>query len=405
MSNTLATSAIVAKEALAILKNNLGFAKNVNRNWEDEFGGNMGRGYEPGQTINIRKPPRYTYRDGRVAVPQATTVSTVPLTLSQGGCDISFTSAERTVSISTQRLSEVVEAAMNPVLNEIDRRGLELARYSTYNALNPTYAAPNTQALAIAAITGVNRRLDEMAAPKQNDRKRSMALNPGLNANFITGMAGLFNNASSISKQYDTGIMVDSLGLQYFMDQNISTHTNGAGTASNVNGANQTGSTVTVAATGAGTITRGTRITLPGVFAVNPVSRQSTGVLADFIITADVPQGSTSLPISPAIVTSGPFQNVTASPTTGQPFVIFGAASTSYACNVGYHRDAFTLACVPLAPVPAGTGAKSYVATDENLSVRVTEGFDITNDNSITRIDVLYGYAATYPELACVYAI
>jgi hypothetical protein len=160
-----------------------------------------------------------------------------------------------------------------------------------------------------------------------------------------------------------------------------------------------------VAATGAGTITRGTRITLPGVFAVNPVSRQSTGVLMDFIITADVPQGATSLPISPAIVTSGAFQNVTASPTTGQPFVIFGAASTSYACNVGYHRDAFTLACVPLANVPAGTGAKSYVATDDNLSVRVTEGFDITNDNSITRIDVLYGWASTYPELSCVYAI
>lgn len=404
MSNVLATSAIVAKEALAILKNNLGFARNVNRDWEDEFGGNMARGYEPGQTINIRKPPRYTYRAGRVALPQATTVTTVPLTLSQGGCDLSFTSQERTVSISQDRLGNMVEAAMAPVLNEIDRQGLELARFSTWNALNSTYAAPNTQALAIDAITSINRRMDEMAAP-MNDRKRSLALNPGLNANFITGLAGLFNSQAAISKQYDTGVMVDSLRLKYFMDQNVSTHTNGAGTASNVSGANQVGSTVTVAATGAGTITRGTRITLPGVFAVNPQSRTSTGILAQFIITADVAQGATSLPISPAIVVSGAFQNVTASPTTGQPFVIFGAASTSYACNVGYHRDAFTLACVPMASVPTGTGAKSYTATDENLSVRVTEGYDVTNDNSITRIDVLFGYAATYPELACVYAI
>jgi hypothetical protein len=54
-----------------------------------------------GQTINIKKPPRYTYRAGKIAVPQATVETTVPLTLSQGGCDIQFTSAfERTLSLT-----------------------------------------------------------------------------------------------------------------------------------------------------------------------------------------------------------------------------------------------------------------------------------------------------------------
>jgi len=66
MTNTLVTSSIVAKTALAILENMLSFTKNVNRDWEDEFTGNMQRGYAPGATINIKKPPRYTYRAGRV---------------------------------------------------------------------------------------------------------------------------------------------------------------------------------------------------------------------------------------------------------------------------------------------------------------------------------------------------
>lgn len=404
MSNTLATSAIVAKEALAVLKNNLGFAKSVNRDWEDEYTNNMSRGYEPGQTISIRKPPKFTYREGRVAVPQSTVVSTIPLTVRQGGCDVNFTSTEMTTSISPRRLNEVVEAAMVPVINEIDRRGLELARFSTFNALNSTYAAPNTQALAIDAMTAVNARLDEMGAPSLKDRKRAMALNPRLNANFITGLAGLQNSQSTISKQNDSGSLVSSFGIDYFMDQNVSVHTNGAGTASNVNGADQTGSSVTVAATGAGTITRGTRITWPGVYAVNPVSHQSTGVLAQFIVTSDVAQGATSIPFSPAIVTSGTFQNVTASPTTDQPFVIFGAASTSYACNLGFHKNAYTLAVVPMISVPKGQGAVSYTATDDGMSVRVTQGYDTISDNGITRIDVLYGWAATYPELSCVYA-
>jgi len=402
MSNSLVTCSVVAKESLAILENMLGFSANVNRDWEDEFTGNMSRGYAPGSTINIKKPPRYTYRAGRVAVPQSTTESTIPLTLSQGGTDLNFTSAERTLSLT--KLESKLQAAMATVANEIDRQGLDLARTSVFNALNSTYASPNTQALAIGAVTDINRRLDEMGAPR--DRQRSLALSPALNANFVTGFAGLFNGQSQISKQFGSGVMVDSLGLSYAMDQNVATHSNGAGTASNVNGANQTGATITVAATGAGTITKGTVITLPGVYAVNPQSRQSTGVLAQFVITADVAQGATSLPISPAIVTSGAFQNVTASPTTGQPFVIFGAASTNYSCSVGYHKDAFTLASVPLWAPPGGKGVIDVAQESyKGLNLKVTEFYDGINDNSIMRIDILFGFAATYPELAVKYAL
>jgi len=402
MSNSLVTCSVVAKESLAILENMLGFSANVNRDWEDEFTGNMSRGYAPGSTINIKKPPRYTYRAGRVAVPQSTTESTIPLTLSQGGTDLNFTSAERTLSLT--KLESKLQAAMATVANEIDRQGLDLARTSVFNALNSTYASPNTQALAIGAVTDINRRLDEMGAPR--DRQRSLALSPALNANFVTGFAGLFNGQSQISKQFGSGVMVDSLGLSYAMDQNVATHSNGAGTASNVNGANQTGATITVAATGAGTITKGTVITLPGVYAVNPQSRQSTGVLAQFVITADVAQGATSLPISPAIVTSGAFQNVTASPTTGQPFVIFGAASTSYSTSVGYHKDAFTLASVPLWAPPGGKGVIDVAQESyKGLNLKVTEFYDGVNDNSIMRIDILFAWAATYPELAVKYAL
>ena len=92
MSNVLVTSSLVAKEALAILQNMLGFAKNVNRDFQSEFTSNQGRGYSPGQTINIKRPPRYTYRAGRVTVPQATVETSIPLTLSQGGTDLNFTS-------------------------------------------------------------------------------------------------------------------------------------------------------------------------------------------------------------------------------------------------------------------------------------------------------------------------
>jgi len=402
MTNTLVTCSIVAKESLAILENMVAFAGMVNRDWEDEFTGNQSRGYSPGQTINIKRPPRYTYRSGRVAAPQATVETTTPLTLSQGGCDLNFTSLERTLSL--QKLEDKLQAALATVANEIDRQGLTLARQATFNTIGTPGTLPATQALALAAITGVNQRLDEMAAPR--DKRRGLIMSPALNAATIQGFAGLFNSGDKISKQFGSGMMVDSLGLAYAMDQNVDTHTNGtqAVAGTNINGANQVGSAVTVVGLG-GTITKGTKITLPGVFAVNPQSRVSTGVLAQFTVTADVAAAAVSIPISPAIVTSGAFQNVTASPTTGAPFVIFGTASGSYQANVGFHKDAFTLAMVPMWAPPGGKGVIDVAQeTYKGFTVKVTEFYDGVNDNSIMRLDVLFGWAATYPELSCLYA-
>lgn len=402
MSNVLVTSSIVARETLAVLENMLSFSAMVNRDWEDEFKSNMARGYAPGATINIKKPPRYTYRAGRVAVPQATVETTVPLTLSQGGVDLNFTSFERTLSLT--KLNDKITAAIAPVVNEIDRQGLELARLTAFNTIGTPGTLPTTQALALAALTGIGQRLDEMGAPR--DRRRGVVLNPALNASMVQGLAGLFNGQDALSKQYGSGVMVDSLGLMYGMDQNVGIHTNGTAVVgtNTVNGAGQTGSTVTTAALN-GTITRGTKITFANVFAVNPQSRSSTGSLAQFVVTADAAAGATSISISPAIVPTGAFQNVTASPANGATITIFGTASGSYNTSVGFHKDAFTLAMVPMYAPPDGKGVVSVSQqTYRGFTVKVTEGYDIINDNTIMRVDVLFGWAATYPELATIYA-
>lgn len=396
MSNSLATSSIVAKTALSVLKNSLGFARNVNRDFEDEFKGNLSRGYAPGATINIKRPPRYVWRSGRIAAPQATTETTIPLTLTQGGVDIAYTALERTVSLT--QLEDKIKAAMAPVINQIDAQGLELVRTSVYNAVGTIGTLPTTQAAAIQTITQANQRLAEMAAP---DGMNTFIVNPAMNASLIQGMAGLFNPQPKISSQFTRGVVSEALGGEFFRDQNVAFHTNGTCAAgTNINGANQIGSTVTVNAI-TGTITRGTVITLPGVQAVNPQNRTTTGASMQFVVTADVANGATSIPISPAIVTSGPFQNVTASPTSGSAFTILGAASAVYAANVAYAREAFTLAMVPLY-MPNSSGAiETSTQSDDGFTVRVMRYFDPVNDVSNMRLDVLYGWAATYPELAC----
>lgn len=398
MSNILVTNSIVAKEALAILQNMVGFAKNVNRDFESEFTGNQGRGYSPGQTINIKRPPRYTYRAGRVASPQATVETSIPITLSQGGADLNFTSFEKTVSL--QQFERKMQAAVAAVVNEIDRQGLDMARRTVANAVGTVGTLPTTQATAYALMTQANQKLDEMAAPRDN--QRSLIVNPAMNAAVLQGFAGLFNASGPVSKGYSSGMFQNAFGLDVNMDQNVARHVNGTAVqaTNTVNGAGQTGAALTVAALN-GTLTVGTVFTIAGVNAVNPQSRQDTGSLQQFVVTAAAAAAGVSVSIFPAIVTSGAFQTVTASPANGATITILGVASAAYDSNIIYHRDAFTLAMVPLAEPAAGTGAKVTQMSDDGFTVKVTTFYDGVNDNNIMRLDVLFGWAAPYAELAC----
>ncbi len=408
MANSFATTSVVAKESLAILENMLTFSKGVNRSWESEFSSNMARGYAPGQTINIKRPPRYTYRAGRVAVPQGSVQTTVPLTLTQGGTDLNFNSLERTLSIS--QMEPFLMAAMATVANEVDRQGLDLAINACQHGIaSPaglgTY--PSTAAQGLQFFTDAGTRLDIMGAPR--DKQRYAVLSPRLNGAMVQALSGLFNSQSKLADQYGNGMMVDSIGFNVSMDQNVQTHTNGTtliGPVLNVvNGGGQSGNAITVNAL-AGTLTRGTKIVFGGVNYVNPQSRQDTGIAAQFTVTADVAAGATSIPISPALTPSGQFQNVSASPLNNASLTSLGAASSTWEGSIAYHRDAFTLATVPLYAPPSGKGVIGVAQeSHKGINMRVVEAYDPVNDNFIMRFDVLFGWAATYPELATALAV
>jgi hypothetical protein len=143
MTNTLVTCSIVAKESLAVLKNMCKFASACNRDWEDEFTGNMSRGYAPARPSTSRSP-RATLPCGPRGGAASHRETTVPLTLSQGGCDLNFTSLASAPCRWT-KLEDKLQAAMATVVNEIDRQGLQLARLSTFNQLGTPGTAPNTR--------------------------------------------------------------------------------------------------------------------------------------------------------------------------------------------------------------------------------------------------------------------
>jgi hypothetical protein len=144
--------------------------------------------------------------------------------------------------------------------------------------------------------------------------------------------------------------------------------------------------------------------TIAGVFAVNPVSKKSTGRLRTFVVTADTSSdgsGNATIPISPAIVGPGStLQNVSALPASGNALLTCQTANVSQVDNLILHKSALTLASVPMATYGGLDKCAIEYDPDTGIAIRVTQGMDVTNDRLLVRADVLYGWTFLRPEWA-----
>lgn len=414
MANTLLTPAMITREALRVLHNNLIFCKGANRQYSEEF---AKTGAKIGSTINVRKPNRYFVRKGPVMQTQNTNEQYVPLTLNtQWGTDISFSSAELTLSLDDFS-KRILTPAMARIAAQIDYDGL--AQFvNVYNQVGLPGSAPGTATggtgLTVCAAPDVylnsGMLLDNNACPR--DENRRVIINPIAMATSVKGLSGLLNDQGTIGEQYKKGLLGEALGFVFAMDQNVNTLTTGdrsSATMANfkINGANQTGSAITVTGTTSLNVAAGEVVQFAGVYSVNPENQQSTGQLAQFVVTSALAAGGTTLNISPPIKLAGTGVadgTVTALPADQALITCISNAGTAIAAtttpvNLAYHQDAFTLGTADL-EVPGGVDFASR-ETYDGISMRIVRAFDINNDQFPCRIDVLGGYATLRPELAC----
>jgi hypothetical protein len=139
------------------------------------------------------------------------------------------------------------------------------------------------------------------------------------------------------------------------------------------------------------------------VFAVNPQTRESTGSLQQFVVTAaqtGVSNALANMAISPPIYTStNALATVDSFPADNAAVTFVGTASTAYPQNLIYHKDAITFATADLV-MPQGVDMAAR-ANHNGISLRVVRQYDINNDRMPCRIDVLYGFSTIRPQMAC----
>ena len=399
MANSVLTPTIIAKEALMQLENNLVMGQLVHRDYKEEF-------VKVGDTVSIRRPVKFSATDGATLSKQDVTEGKTSITIDKRKhVGWGFSTQDLTLSID-QYSERYIKPAAIVLANQIDTDGLALYA-KVWNWAGTAGETINS----FADFAKGPERLDLGAVPQES---RNAVMSPTDHWAMLGSQTALYMQpvAQDAYRRARLG-MIGSVDT--WMDPNVQTHTVGAhggtvttlGASQNVTYATAKDTyTQTLATSGwtaSSLLEEGDVFTIADLYAVNPVSKATLPHLQQFVITADVTTNATStsttnLTISPPIIVSGAYQTVSNTFANGKTITMKGTASTGYAQNLAFHKNAFALVTVPLM-VPDGV-AFSAREQHKGISLRVVKDYDITNDEDVIRLDVLYGWKAIYPELA-----
>jgi hypothetical protein len=396
VANSILTIDMITRKALEILENNLVLTRNVNRQYDDSF---AVEGAKIGSTLRIRLPDRALVTDGAALQVQDDNEQHTTLTVNnQKHIGVNFTSAELTM-----QLDDFADRVLKPRISQL-ASSIDADVANAFRTIGNSVGTPGTTPATSLVLLQAQQKLNENAAVMS---PRYATVNPAANAGLVEGMKGLFNPTDTISKQFKNGMMgTGVLGFDEInMSQSIKQFTTGTRGA--------TGNTTSAAVTAEGaaaialtvasgaTIKAGDVFTVADCFAVNPQTRESTGSLFQFVVLADVTASGTAVTVTVAPMYSAnhALATVNALPGNSKAVVFVGAASTQYAQNLVYHKDAITFATADLL-LPQGVDMAAR-AVHNGISLRVVRQYDINNDRMPCRIDVLYGYSTIRPQMAC----
>lgn len=411
MANSILTPTMITRESLRVLHQKCNFIGNVNRQYDNRF---AQTGAKIGTSLNVRMPAKYTVRTGATLSAQDHTERSTPLTVSsQYGVDVSFTSVELTMSLDdfSQR---IIEPAMSQLAAKIEGDCMADA-YKLVN--NYTNATTNSK-ITYNYFQGNGANITKQLGPSS---QRSAILTPDSTVEFNDAVKGLFHSATNIQKQYREGMMGRTGGFDVYENTLNPYHTTGTLAGSPLTNGAALGTSTTTAntwvsqtalsidgATSGTTVLAGDIITLSGVYDVHPETKANTGKLKTFVVQSDVTltTAATAYTVTtkPGLIwgSGNAYQNVAlsgVSDTDGLTVTLIGAVNSQFHQDMFFHKDAFVFATADLEDV-SQYGAWGARDSMDGISMRLARQYAISSDTVPCRIDVLFGFAGLYPELA-----
>jgi hypothetical protein len=412
MANNILTPSMITRYSIRMFLNTNYFIQNIARQFEDQFGI---EGAKIGAQLRIRYANQYTVTDGPGISIQDTTEQQFLLTVAtQRHVDVAFTSAETTLDIDDY-MERIVLPRVNALAANVAVQVMVNTANSVRNITANVDANNNILGVNDAPFALARAILEENSAPNFGERgMRKIVLAPRSDARVQQALRGLLNPVDSISKQFNSAMMYEALQFRWFEDQSVVSHTTGSMASCTVNGAGQSGQSLTVNAI-TGTINAGDVFTIAGVNAVNRTMFSNLGSLAQFVALQNVAAGGTVINFYPPLIppasavpyaglpyTPQQYQTVTASPANNATVTPFANASTTYRENLAYAPDAITLVVAPLWIPPNEKGVIAAARHNyDSLSMRSLVCYEPSTDQPIDRLDILFGSGVPRPEWIC----
>lgn len=395
MSNNILTHAKIAKEAAAMLLEKSIFIRSISRSREKEFAKELD-GYKIGNSVKIKIPPVPVVTDGNVLNPDHQSINAqeeeVVLTVdTHKHVGLKFGVYERELDIADYK-ERFLKPAVNSLASVVDADILKRA----INTVNNFTLQTNSEPHPLAAFGRVRGMMNRALSP---DTDRKALLSSDFTNTLVDNSGTLFNPNAEIAKQYKEGYVGRARGFDFFESEHIWTLTNGSKVAGvTVNGAGQSGGLLAIGGLTAGdTIKAGQVFTIAGVNMIHPLTRQTYGKPMQFVVLEDfTAAGATGAikiypEIKPNMIGSvlAANANVTDRPDNSAALTFVGAAGAVVDQALCFDPHAFAAAFVPIGVIP---NAEGYMFKADNFALTIQTGGNITNLDTDTRLDVLYGF-------------
>ncbi len=163
MTQQLLTMSYITNEALVVLENELVIANRVERQYSNEF---AQTGAKVGNTVNIRRPPRYIGTYGPPLNVEDTFETYVPVVLNyQYHVDVQFTTQDLALSMDMFK-KRILKPQIATVANRIDA---DSAQYYTYNTAI-SLGVPGVQPASFKIFSDARAILAMEACPTEGEK-------------------------------------------------------------------------------------------------------------------------------------------------------------------------------------------------------------------------------------------
>lgn len=395
MTQTILNIDQLTNESLMQFENSLELGGIADKQYEDYF---AKTGAKIGDTLRVREPVRMVGQDGRALVVNTITEKSKNLTVAtQKHVAWPFNSSDMALT-----LDDYSNRYIKPAVAELASL-VDLAGHAKFTECYNHVGTPGTDPNSMLTWLQAKQKLNQYSVPK--DGRLTALVNEGGEVSTVDALKGLFQSASNVDKQYKDGEMGQGMGLKFKMTQNIPKFTSGTATAlGTVNGTVTSGTSIVLqTVTSGGTIPAGTVFDVADCYAFNLKTRVTSGKLQQFVVTtlATAVGTDATVVVSPEIITTGNYQNMTtAGVVTGKAVTLRSGStsSTVYSQNLVLHPSAIQLVTADL---PMVSAPKISRKNGNGLSIRLLQTYDVQSDQEIFRMDILFGWALLRPEWMC----